>query len=107
VTNVHAEQREETTTVSEGTPRPIARKRLLRSARRAVKAGETPIFRVDLARREVAGLPGLVFDGARPPEIAEAARRTIAAEIGVRPERIEVEPVEYDEDTASNEGRPG
>ena len=66
----------------------------MKVARQAVKAGVVPTFRVDLARREVVGLPGLYFDGTEPPAIAEAARRTIAAEMGVRPDQIAVEAIE-------------
>lgn len=36
-------------------------------------------------------MPWLEFDGARPAEIAEAARRAIAAELHVRPDQVEVE----------------
>ena len=72
---------------------PMERKRVVKIARRAVKAGVVPTFRVDLSRREVLELPGLFFDGTGPPAIAEAARRTIAAEIGVRADQIEVEAV--------------
>jgi hypothetical protein len=37
-------------------------------------------------------MPWLEFDGAGPAAIAEAARRSIAAELGVRPDQVEVEP---------------
>lgn len=39
-------------------------------------------------------MPWLEFDGDGPAAIAEAARRSIAAELGVRPDQVEVEPDE-------------
>lgn len=63
-------------------------------ARKAIRAGKTPAFDVDLDRRYVPELPDVAFGGRRPSEIAEAARRSIAAEIGVRPDQIEVRPLE-------------
>jgi hypothetical protein len=39
-------------------------------------------------------MPWLEFDGRRPEEIAEAARRGIAAELGVRPHEVEVDPID-------------
>jgi len=45
-----------------------------------------------LERREVPDLPWLEFDGRRPDEVAEAARRAIAGELGVRPDQVEVVP---------------
>jgi hypothetical protein len=57
-----------------------------------VSRGKTPRYRMALDRREVVGMPWLEFDGASPAAIAEAARRSIAGELGVRPDQIEVEP---------------
>ena len=36
-------------------------------------------------------MPWLEFDGDGPAAMAEAARRSIAAELGVRPDQVEVE----------------
>ncbi|HEX6867634.1 MAG TPA: hypothetical protein VF119_02455 [Candidatus Limnocylindrales bacterium] len=63
-----------------------------KQARQAIRDGRRPAFEVDLGRREVPALPGLSFGGERPAEIAEAARRSIAAELGVRADQIEVRP---------------
>jgi hypothetical protein len=63
----------------------------LRATRKAIKAGATPRFRVRLDDRVVVDMPWLEFDGDRPASIAEAARRSIAAELRVRPDQVEVE----------------
>ncbi len=78
------------------------RKDAVRAGRKAVRSGKTPRYRVRLEDREVAVMPWLEFDGARPAEIAEAARRAIAAELDVRPDQVEVEldASEIDEDRA-------
>jgi hypothetical protein len=68
-----------------------ARRKALRAGRHAVKRGKTPRYQVDLRRRRVTAMPWLEFDGPRPPEIAEAARRAIAAELGVRADQVQVE----------------
>ena len=70
------------------------REKVIKRTRRAVKEGRQPTFEVDVARRVVPELPGLEFDGRRPPEIVEAARRSIAAELGVRAHEILVEHVD-------------
>jgi hypothetical protein len=38
-------------------------------------------------------MPWLEFDGGRPAEIAEAARRSIAADLRLRPELVQVDPM--------------
>jgi hypothetical protein len=68
------------------------RRQVRRQGRHLVKRGETPRYRVELGRREVVEMPWLEFDGDGPASIAEAARRSIAAELGVRPDQVEVEP---------------
>ena len=68
------------------------RRQVRRQGRHLVKLGETPRYRVELSTREVVGMPWLEFDGDSPAAIAEAARRSIAAELGVRPDQVEVEP---------------
>jgi hypothetical protein len=70
-----------------------ARRKAVRAGRHAVKRGETPRYEVDLHKRRVTEMPWLEFDGPRPPEIAEAARRAIAAELQVRPHQVQVEPI--------------
>ena len=74
------------------------REKVIKRARRAIRDGKQPTFEVDVARRVVPALPWLEFDGSRPPEIAEAARRSIAAEVGVRPHEILVEHIEVIEE---------
>jgi hypothetical protein len=71
----------------------VGRGKRLKAGRRAVDRGERPRYRVHLDERVVPDMPWLEFDGARPPEIAEAARRAIAAELKVRPDQVEVEPI--------------
>lgn len=62
----------------------------VRAARHAVSRGHRPTFRLSLRARRVVELPWLEFDGARPAEVAEAARRAIAAELKVRAHQVEV-----------------
>jgi hypothetical protein len=69
-----------------------SRRKVVREHRRAIKRGERPRFAVVLERREVRDLPWLEFDGRRPDEVAEAARRAIAGELKVRPDQVEVIP---------------
>jgi hypothetical protein len=69
------------------------RRRIAREARRAIRRGETPTYRVLLDRRRVVDMPWLEFDGGRPAEIAEAARRSIAADLRLRPELVQVDPM--------------
>ena len=68
------------------------RAKAVRAGRKAIKAGRTPRYQVRVEQREVAEMPWLEFDGDRPSSITEAARRSIAAELDVRPEQVEVEP---------------
>ena len=68
------------------------RTKLVHEHRREIKRGRHPQFEVVLEKREVPALPWLEFDGARPYEVAEAARRAIASELGVRADQVEVEP---------------
>jgi hypothetical protein len=68
----------------------VGRRRRILAGRQAVKRGKTPTYRVDLITRTVRDLPWLEFDGSRPSAIAEAARRAIAAELGVRADQVEV-----------------
>ena len=65
---------------------------VIKAGRKAVRRGEVPRYRVRLDARTVEAMPWLVFDGRRPEEIAEAARRAIAGELGVRPDEVEVDP---------------
>ena len=83
------------------------RTRFLKRARRAIDDGLTPAFDVDVRRREVPALPGITFGGRRPAEIAEAARRSIAAELGVRPEQILVRPIADVADASADDDREG
>ena len=62
------------------------RDRVLRAWRRLVKRGGEPTFLIDLDPPLVVDLPWVEFAGLRPAEAAEAARRSVAAVIGVRPE---------------------
>jgi hypothetical protein len=66
------------------------RRRVSRTSRKAIKRGEIPVFRVEIASRTVPEMPWLEFDGNGPPAVAEAARRAIAAELRVRPGKVEV-----------------
>ena len=68
----------------------MGRRKTVRAARDAVSRGQRPTFRVSLRARRVVELPWLEFDGARPAEVAEAARRAIAGELGVRAHEVEV-----------------
>jgi hypothetical protein len=68
------------------------RRRLVKATRKAIKRGETAIFRLDVERRTVTEMPWLEFDGNQPPAVVEAARRAIAAELALSPAEIEVEP---------------
>ena len=65
-----------------------------RAVRQAVKAGDMPVIDVDVQARRVPMLPRVLFDGTRWPEILEAARRSIAAHVGVRPDQIEVRSID-------------
>jgi hypothetical protein len=76
------------------------RRQARREGRHLVKHGETPRYRVALSRREVVEMPWLEFDGDGPAAIAEAARRSIAAELGVRADQVEVEPEDADRPNA-------
>jgi hypothetical protein len=67
-----------------------ARRRIARAARRAIGRGETPTYGLLVRRRRVVEMPWLEFDGDREPEIAEAARRSIAADLHLRPELVQV-----------------
>jgi hypothetical protein len=80
------------------------RDRARKRARQAVKQGERPTFEVDVARRVVPELPWVEFDGRRPPEIVEAARRSIAAEVGVRADQIQVDHVGGDQAGRPDDG---
>jgi len=72
----------------------MAKRRSIRkTSRKAIKRGERPVFRVEIAERTVPDMPWLEFDGNRPPAVAEAARRAIAAELEVGPEQVLVDPV--------------
>jgi|tagenome__1003787_1003787.scaffolds.fasta_scaffold18474475_1 hypothetical protein len=68
------------------------RTKLVHQHRREIKRGGRARFAVVLEKREVLALPWLEFGGARPDEVAEAARRAIASELGVRADQVEVEP---------------
>ena len=63
----------------------------IRAGRCAVARGARPRYQLDIRAREVKELPWLEFDGSAPAAIAEAARRCIAAELGVRADQVEVE----------------
>jgi hypothetical protein len=69
------------------------RRKLARAARRAIDRGETPTYALDVDNRRVTEMPWLEFDGRREPEIMEAARRAIAADLQLRPEMVAVEPL--------------
>jgi hypothetical protein len=69
---------------------PKTRARAIKAGRRAISRGVTPQYEVDIRRREVREFPWLEFDGSGPSAIAEAARRAIAAELGVRAHEVEV-----------------
>ena len=62
-----------------------------KAARQRVKRDRVVRYRVDLEARVVDGLPWLEFDGARPFERSEAARRAIAAELDLRPDQVVVD----------------
>jgi hypothetical protein len=66
------------------------RERVLRAWRRLVKAGAEPTFLIELDPPRVVDLPWIEFYGRRPAEAAEAARRSVAAAIGVRPTQVRV-----------------
>ena len=68
-----------------------SRPKAVKAGRRAVRNGERPRYHVSIADRT--DMPWLEFDGRRPAEIAEAARRAIAGELRVRADQIEVQPV--------------
>jgi hypothetical protein len=65
--------------------------RVHRAWRRLVRRGGEPTFLIDLDPPQVVDLPWVEFAGRRPVEAVEAARRSVAAAIGVRPEEIRVE----------------
>lgn len=67
------------------------RTKVIKAGRRAVARGVTPRYQVDVERRRIAQFPWLEFDGLGQAAIAEAARRSIAAELRVRPDQVEVE----------------
>ena len=69
----------------------MARGKVVKTGRKLVRRGLTPRYEVDLSARKVRDLPWLEFDGSRPSAVAEAARRAIAAELGVRADQVEVE----------------
>ena len=81
------------------------RRKIVKAARKSVRRGATPRYRVDLSARRVDLFPWLEFDGSRPAAIAEAARRAIAAEIGVRPDQVEVDPVADGEPRSEDQPR--
>jgi hypothetical protein len=96
------------------------RERVVRAWRRLVKGGGEPTFLIDLDPPRVVDLPWVEFFGRRPAEAAEAARRSLAAEIGVRPDQIRVEirgrtdialserePTRSDRSAARRDARPG
>lgn len=60
-----------------------------------MKQGRTPLYRVALEDRQVVEMPWLEFDGDGPAALAEAARRSIAAELGVRADQIAVHADEW------------
>jgi hypothetical protein len=66
-------------------------RKVAKAARRLAKLGLRPTYHVELAYAEVVELPWLEFGGNHPAEIAEAARRAVAAELGVPPESVVVE----------------
>jgi hypothetical protein len=66
------------------------RRQAIEAGRQAVKTGRVPRYRLRLDQRTVEEMPWLEFDGDRPAAIAEAARRAIAAELGVRAHQVEV-----------------
>jgi hypothetical protein len=68
-----------------------ARTKVIKAGRRAISKGSTPRYQLDVDRRQVKELPWLEFDGSGPAAIAEAARRSIAAELRVRPDQVEVD----------------
>jgi hypothetical protein len=70
------------------------RTNLIKAGRRAVSRGVTPRYQVDVERRRITQFPWLEFDGLGQAAIAEAARRSIAAELRVRPDQVEVETAE-------------
>ena len=67
-----------------------------KAARRSLRHGDVVRYRVDLKTRVVDGMPWLQFDGARPFERSEAARRAIAAELDLRPDQVVVETDDLD-----------
>jgi hypothetical protein len=69
------------------------RRRIARDALRAIERGETPTYGLLIRRRRVVEMPWLEFDGDRESEIAEAARRSIAADLRIRPESVRVVPM--------------
>lgn len=71
----------------------MAKPKVVQAGRKSVKRGITPRYRVDVSARRIDDLPWLEFDGSCPSAVAEAARRAIAAELGVRADQVEVEPI--------------
>ena len=69
----------------------------VRMTAKAVKGGRrllpwrSPRYRLDLRRRRLEEFPRLEFDGSKSAAIAEVARRAVAAELGVRPHKVEVD----------------
>jgi hypothetical protein len=70
-----------------------ARTKVVKPGRRAVSSGARPRYRLDVEERRVKEFPWLQSDGSGPAAIAEAARRSIAAALRVRPDQVEVEPL--------------
>ena len=70
--------------------RPAQQRKAAKVGRKEVKRGRRPTYHLALAKAEVAELPWLEFGGNKPAEIAEAARRAVAGELGVRPDEVEI-----------------
>jgi hypothetical protein len=70
----------------------VGKREAIKQMKRAVKRGAEPVIEVDVEGRRVPALPGVFFDGSRPAEILEAARRSVADAVGVRADQIRVTP---------------
>ena len=77
------------------------RRAVIKAGRRAVRKGLVPLFTVHLESGTVREMPWLDFHGRRPDELAEAARRAIAAELGVRASQVMVELTDEQPDVTS------
>lgn len=69
---------------------------VIKRTKRAVKRGAKPVVEVDVQGRRIPTMPDLFFDGSRPPEILEAARRSVADAVGVRADQVHVTPSKSD-----------